>query len=48
MCFGDVPFDDNGDIGGSVLIVQGLCPMEVPNFEVDLIRQPFADIYFHT
>ena len=33
---------------GSVLIVQGFHPVEVPNFEVDLIRQLFANIYFCT
>ena len=30
----------------SIFIVQGLGPVEVPNFEIYLIRKPFADVYF--
>ena len=30
----------------SVLIIQGLSPMEVSHFENDLIGQAFVDIYF--
>ena len=33
---------------GYIFIVQGLCPVEISNLEVDLIRQSFADIYFCT
>ena len=33
---------------GGVLIVQSLHPMEVPDFEDDLIWQPFTNVYFCT
>ena len=40
--------DGSGEIECDVLKVQGLCPMKVPNFEVDLIWQTFAYVYVGT
>ena len=33
---------------GCVLVIQGLSPMEVSNFEINLIRETFAHVYFCT
>lgn len=33
---------------GCVLVVQGMSPMKVSNFEIDLVRETFAHVYFCT
>ena len=33
---------------GCVLVIQSLSPMEISNFEIDLVRETFAYVYFYT